>query len=135
MAWQLTEDLETFLTAAGGFLRARPAANTIMLTAAELLRAKGAATYGVVTPLFGWLASSDGSVEAAAAHAALSGRAGCDPLAGGAQPEHVRDHLVAGAARGGQDRLGVELHAHRPAAASSIAITAPSGVTAVTVNP
>ena len=33
MAWQLTEDLETFLTTAGGFLRARSAANTIMLTA------------------------------------------------------------------------------------------------------
>ena len=41
MAWQLTEDLETFLAAAGGFLRARAAQNTIMLTAAELLRAKG----------------------------------------------------------------------------------------------
>jgi predicted GNAT family acetyltransferase len=68
MAWQLTEDLETFLTTAGGFLRARPAANTIMLTAMELLRAKGPAAFGDVTPLFGWLASSDGIVAAAFMH-------------------------------------------------------------------
>ena len=47
MAWQLTEDLETFLTTAGGFLRAHPAANTIMLTATERLRAKGAAASGI----------------------------------------------------------------------------------------
>jgi len=68
MAWQLTEDLETFLTAADGFLRARPAANTIMLTAAELLRAKGAAAYGDVTPLFGWRADPRGAVTAAFLH-------------------------------------------------------------------
>jgi len=68
MAWQLTEDLDTFLTTAGGFLRARPAANTIMLTAMESLRAKGAAAFGDVTPVFGWLASSDGSVAAAFMH-------------------------------------------------------------------
>src|SRR5215472_5771524 len=68
MAWQLTEDLGTFLTTAGGFLRARPAANTIMLTATELLRAKGMAAIGDVTPVFGWLASSDGGVTAAFMH-------------------------------------------------------------------
>src|SRR5215472_4613738 len=68
MAWQLTEDLETFLTTAGGFLRARPAANTIMLTAMERLRAAGAAAFGDVTPVFGWLASTDGSVAAAFMH-------------------------------------------------------------------
>ena len=68
MAWQLTEDLETFLTAAGGFLRSRPAANTIILTAAELLRAKGAAAYGDATPLFGWQAEPGGTVAAAFLH-------------------------------------------------------------------
>ena len=68
MAWQLTEDLDTFLTTAGGFLRVRPAANTIMLTAMESLRAKGAAAFGDVTPVFGWLASSDDSVAAAFMH-------------------------------------------------------------------
>jgi RimJ/RimL family protein N-acetyltransferase len=68
MAWQHTEDLDTFLTTAGGFLRARPAANTIMLTAMELLRAKGAAAYGDVTPLFGWLAGPGRTVAAAFMH-------------------------------------------------------------------
>ena len=68
MAWQLTEDLGTFLAAAGGFLRDRPAANTIMLTATELLRAKGAAAYGDVTPLFGWRAAPGGAVTAAFLH-------------------------------------------------------------------
>ena len=68
MAWQLTEDLETFLTAAGGFLRDRPAANTVILTAAELLQAKGAAAYGEVTPLFGWLTEPEGTVAAAFLH-------------------------------------------------------------------
>ncbi len=68
MTWQLTEDLETFVTTAGGFLRARPAANTVMLTAAETLRAKGATAYGDVTPLFGWRAGPDGTVDAAFLH-------------------------------------------------------------------
>ena len=68
MAWQLTEDLETFLTAAGGFLRARPAASTVILTAAELLQAKGAAAYGDATPLFGWLAEPECTVAAAFLH-------------------------------------------------------------------
>jgi GNAT superfamily N-acetyltransferase len=60
--------VDTFLTTAGGFLRARPAANTIMLTATELLRAKGAAAYGDVTPVFGWLASSGGGIAGAFMH-------------------------------------------------------------------
>jgi len=68
MAWQLTENLETFVTTAGGFLRARAAANTIMLTATELLRAKGAGAFGDVTPLFGWLAAPGGTVAAAFMH-------------------------------------------------------------------
>jgi GNAT superfamily N-acetyltransferase len=68
MAWQLTEDLETFLTAAGSFLRARAAPNTIMLTAAELMRAKGVAAYGDASPLFGWRAGPGGTVAAAFLH-------------------------------------------------------------------
>jgi RimJ/RimL family protein N-acetyltransferase len=68
MAWHLTEDLETFLIAAGGFLRARAAANTIMLTAAELMRAKGVAAYGDASPLFGWRAGPGGTVAAAFLH-------------------------------------------------------------------
>jgi RimJ/RimL family protein N-acetyltransferase len=68
MAWQLTEDLETFLTNAGGFLRARAAANTVILTAAELMRTKGPAAYGDASPLFGWRAGPGGTVAAAFLH-------------------------------------------------------------------
>ena len=68
MAWQLTEDLDTFLTNAGGFLRARPAANTVLLTATELLRAKGPTAYGAATPLFGWRPGPEGSADAAFMH-------------------------------------------------------------------
>jgi predicted GNAT family acetyltransferase len=68
MDWELTEDLETMLTAAGGFLRARPAANTVLLTAAETLRASGVTAFGDVTPLFGWRAQPDGTVAAAFLH-------------------------------------------------------------------
>ena len=39
-----------------------------MLTATELLRAKGSGAYGDATPVFGWLASSDGSIGAAFMH-------------------------------------------------------------------
>jgi len=68
MAWQLTEDLETYLAAAGGFLRAHPAQNTIMLTAAEAIRALGPGAFGGTAPLFGWQAEPDGAVAAAFLH-------------------------------------------------------------------
>ena len=68
MAWQLTGDLETFLGAAGGFLRARAAQNTIKLVAAEALRARGAAAFGDGTPLFGWRAGPGGTIGAAFLH-------------------------------------------------------------------
>ena len=61
MAWQLTGDLETFLAAAGSFLRARPAQNTIILGAAEALRARGPGAFGDAAPLFGWLADMTGA--------------------------------------------------------------------------
>jgi GNAT superfamily N-acetyltransferase len=65
MAWQLTEDLDAYLTVAGGFLRSAPALNTIMLGAAEALRARGPAAFGDAAPLFGWHAAPDGTVDAA----------------------------------------------------------------------
>src|SRR6266568_158517 len=60
MAWQLTEDLGTYLAAAGGFLRAHPAQNTIMLTAAEAIRVRGPGAFGGPAPLFGWHAELAG---------------------------------------------------------------------------
>ena len=46
MAWQLTEDVETYLSAAGGFLRACPAENTVILTATAAVRAQGPGAFG-----------------------------------------------------------------------------------------
>ncbi len=68
MAWQLTEDLGTYLAAAGGFLRAHPAQNTIMLTAAEAIRVRGPGAFGGPAPLFGWQAEPDGALAAAFLH-------------------------------------------------------------------
>ncbi len=68
MAWQFTEDVEIYLAAAGGFLRARPAENTVILTAAAAVRARGAGAFGGSAPLFGWQAAPDGAVTAAFLH-------------------------------------------------------------------
>jgi GNAT superfamily N-acetyltransferase len=68
MAWQLTEDVETYLSAAGAILRARPAENTVMLTAAAAVRSRGPGAFGDAAPLFGWQADPDGAVTAAFLH-------------------------------------------------------------------
>jgi predicted GNAT family acetyltransferase len=68
MAWQLTEDVETYLAAAGGFLRARPAENTVILTATAAVRARGPGAFGGSPPLFGWQTEPDGTVTAAFLH-------------------------------------------------------------------
>lgn len=54
MPWTIGEDLEEFAAAAGLFLRARPAQNTLPLTIKETLRATGLDSYGEQAPLFGW---------------------------------------------------------------------------------
>ena len=68
MAWQLTEDVESYLAAAGGFLRARPAENTVILTAATAVSAQGPGAFGGSAPLFGWQAEPGGAVTAAFMH-------------------------------------------------------------------
>jgi len=68
MAWQLTEDVESYLAAAGGFLRARPAENTVILTAATAVSAQGPGAFGGFAPLFGWQAEPGGAVTAAFMH-------------------------------------------------------------------
>lgn len=65
MAWHMTADLDEYLAAAGGFLEGRPAQNTVLLTVAAKLRARGAAAYGGAAPLFGWSRSPDGSIDGA----------------------------------------------------------------------
>jgi predicted GNAT family acetyltransferase len=68
MAWTATEDARQFLAAAGPCLRARAASNTVLLTAAENVAASGPAVFGDESPLFGWWASSRGSVDGAFIH-------------------------------------------------------------------
>ena len=54
MAWNLTDDVDEFLTGAGDFLRARPVENTVLLTIANTLRRHGPAVYGEDPPVLGW---------------------------------------------------------------------------------
>jgi RimJ/RimL family protein N-acetyltransferase len=53
MGWNITGDLDAYLTEAGDFLRADPVENTVPLGVVETLRAKGADVFGE-GPLFGW---------------------------------------------------------------------------------
>lgn len=61
--WHLTQDLDAFLTRAGGFLGSRPALHTVPLTVTENLRTRGLHIYGDGTPEFGVL-EQDGTVRA-----------------------------------------------------------------------
>ncbi|MGW2417917.1 GNAT family N-acetyltransferase [Streptomyces sp. NPDC001709] len=64
--WHLTEDLDDFLSRAGGFLRSRPALHTVPLTVTDALRRRGLHAYSAEAPLFGVL--DDGTVRAALLH-------------------------------------------------------------------
>src|SRR4051812_35514661 len=65
MGWKTTRDLEAFLTAASGFLRARAVENTVLITVAEGLRLRGLHAYGETSPRFGWWQDAGGTVAAA----------------------------------------------------------------------
>ncbi|CDR05308.1 GNAT family N-acetyltransferase [Streptomyces iranensis] len=54
MAWTVTYDLDEFRVAAGGFLRAHPARNTILLTVVSSLAVAGSGRYGDEPPVYGW---------------------------------------------------------------------------------
>lgn len=64
MAWTLTERQDEFDAAAGAFLRANPARNTVLLSILAELAASGSRAYGDAPPFFGWWAPS-GEVTAA----------------------------------------------------------------------
>src|SRR5215470_13622763 len=76
MSWFMTADPGRFLAAAGEFLRADPAANTVMLTVTENLRVSAAAP-AAGQPLYGWLRPAG---DPAATPAAPAG----DPAGGSA---------------------------------------------------
>jgi GNAT superfamily N-acetyltransferase len=62
MAWFMTDDLAEYVAAAGGFLRSRPADNTVPLTVLEVLRNRGGNAFGDAAPRFGWWQHDDGDV-------------------------------------------------------------------------
>ncbi|WP_405719423.1 GNAT family N-acetyltransferase [Streptomyces sp. NBC_01537] len=65
MAWNLTDDVETFEAAAGGFLRSRPAEHTVLLTVTATLRESGTTAFGDEPPHFGWWTGAGGAVGGA----------------------------------------------------------------------
>jgi GNAT superfamily N-acetyltransferase len=65
MAWELTDDLESFTTAAGEYLLSRPVEHTILLTLIGTLRRRGLSAYGREGPLFGAWRDHNGVVAGA----------------------------------------------------------------------
>jgi predicted GNAT family acetyltransferase len=64
--WQLTEDVEEFLTAAGAFLEADALAHTVLLSVSEAVRLHGPFTFDDTAPArFGHRTAADGTVVAA----------------------------------------------------------------------
>lgn len=68
MAWTTTEQAQRFLEAAGRFLRADAASNTVLLTVSESVAEGGPAVFGDEPPLFGWWTSAGGAVDGAFIH-------------------------------------------------------------------
>ncbi|MEU5285647.1 GNAT family N-acetyltransferase [Streptomyces sp. CA-278952] len=62
MTWTLTNDVATFLAAAGASLAARPVEHTVALTVTERLRCAGPHHYGGGDPVLGWWRGADGAV-------------------------------------------------------------------------
>jgi hypothetical protein len=67
MSWFMTTDTGRFLAAAGEFLRADPAGNSVMLTVTGNLRVSGAAP-AASAPLYGWWQPAGDPVAAAFMH-------------------------------------------------------------------
>jgi GNAT superfamily N-acetyltransferase len=65
MAWNLTDDVEYFLAAAGDFLRSRPAEHTVLLTVTETVRLSDRTAHGDESRLFGWWTGPGGAAEGA----------------------------------------------------------------------
>jgi hypothetical protein len=68
VAWATTGDPDAYLAAAGAFLRAAPAANSVVLTAVEALRESGPTARDGDAPLLGWWQPTDEAVSGAVIH-------------------------------------------------------------------
>ncbi|MFC8720556.1 GNAT family N-acetyltransferase [Kitasatospora sp. NPDC057198] len=65
MVWTLTTSLAEFRAAAGEFLAADPAWNTVLLTIIDRVERDGPYVYGPVAPRYGWWQEPDGTVTGA----------------------------------------------------------------------
>ncbi|MFB9835155.1 GNAT family N-acetyltransferase [Actinoallomurus acaciae] len=102
MGWNITGDLDTYLTEAGDFLRADPIENTVPLGVIEALRANGVAAFGE-GPLFGWW-RSDAGVRGALL------QTGAFPLLLSEMPDHAAAALADALADRGTVLPGVTGH-------------------------
>ena len=59
MTWSVTADPEAFLAAAGDFLHADPAGNSVMLTVVETMRERGGFPAGEGDAVLGWWQAAD----------------------------------------------------------------------------
>jgi GNAT superfamily N-acetyltransferase len=59
VSWSVTADPEAFHAAAGDFLRADPAGNSVILTVVETMRERGGFPAGEAEPLLGWWQAAD----------------------------------------------------------------------------
>jgi RimJ/RimL family protein N-acetyltransferase len=65
MPWTVTHSRDEFEAAAGAYLHADPAVNTVPLTVLAALREAGPAAYGDEEPVFGWHLSAAGATDGA----------------------------------------------------------------------
>jgi RimJ/RimL family protein N-acetyltransferase len=105
MGWQITDDVAGFLAMAGGFLRARAAENTILLTVAETLRVRGSQAAGPEPPRFGWQEGPTGTVGGAFLHTPPY------PLVLSAMPDAVAAGLAGTLATAGVPVPGINAQA------------------------
>jgi len=101
MGWNVTDDLESFVARAGGFLRADPVQNTVPLTVVEMLRKTGQDVYGPGAVCLGWWTSSSGDIEGTFLHTRGY------PLLLSAMPAPAGRALPAIVAETGREVIGV----------------------------
>jgi predicted GNAT family acetyltransferase len=125
VAWSTTGDVEEFLEAAGAFLRSRPAENTVRLSVAETLRARGPRAFGDADPRFGWWRAADGGVAGAflqtPPHPVLLARSPDDAVRSLAETLAAVDRRLTGinAGRDTADIFAAEWHRHTGASAET----------------
>ncbi len=98
MSWELTEDVETFASTAGDFLRSRPVEHTVLLTLVDTLRRRGLHAYGSGDPIFGWWRTPEGVIGGALLqtppHPMMFSRLAADAVPGAVQT--LRDRPLSG---------------------------------------